>query len=120
MINFEQLLAVGGFVASAGIAWGVARKGHDGLEKRFDAHEKDVWREVGKLRDWRHEWPQKHETEAANERLKLYQTMAELNTSCQKQYSDMRVSVAGNEEKFKQIIEAISELREAFNEFRKR
>lgn len=67
--------------------------------------EDDVVREIKALRDFRHDfppemhrWQQMHEAEAAGERLKLHEKI-----------SDMRVSIAANEQKFEQIMDAIDD-----------
>lgn len=103
-MNLELFLNITAIVFAGGLAWGLVKKGMDTFEKRFDAHEKDVWREVGKLRDWRHV----HQEEAANERLKIHEKV-----------SDIAVQVARNDEKFTAIMDAITEIREDIKGLRK-
>jgi predicted nucleic acid-binding Zn-ribbon protein len=81
----ELILAIGGMILSAGIAYGIVKHSLD-----------DLIREVSKLREWRHN----HEKEASDERLKIHDKM-----------SDLRVSEAANDEKFKAIMDAIEDIR---------
>ncbi len=82
---------------------------------RIDKFETDAWREIGKHRDFRHEfpavvskWQSEHEMEASSERLKIHEKV-----------SDMRVAIAANEQKFEQIMTAIAEIKDTVNGLRK-
>lgn len=94
-LDWEAILSIIGSIAAVGVAWGYSRGKAEETERRIQSLEKDIWREVSKLRDWRHD----HETESANKRVQIEQ-----------KFSELAVKLADTNGKFQAILERLDDV----------
>jgi hypothetical protein len=116
-LEVTAAIAVVGTAVSIGVAWGIAQGKAVNIERYIQALEKDIWREVGKLRDWRHQ----HETDSGGYRMEIEKDIAswrsahlaeeaERREHVERRFGDVNVTMAQILEQTKGMKEGIDSI----------
>jgi len=93
------------FLVSVGMSYGVIKIRQDKSERAFEKHQEEVWKEISKLREWRHE----HQKESGDKRLEI-----------EKDLGQIRSLLLVRDEQYKEIIRRFDSFDKKLDEFRQR